>query len=75
MPLGPYFADFACLRLKLVVELDGSQHARQDRLEHDRIRTRYLEGRGFRVLRFWNDDVFHEIESVIDTIFAAMEGR
>ena len=42
---------------------------------HDRIRTRYLEGRGFRVLRFWDDDVFHEIESVIDTIFAAMEGR
>ena len=73
VPLGPYFADFACLGLKLVVELDGSQHARQDRLAHDLARTRYLESRGFRVLRFWNDDVFNDIESVLDTILASME--
>ncbi|MGE3250990.1 MAG: endonuclease domain-containing protein [Hyphomonadaceae bacterium] len=54
-PIGPYFADFCCVPLQIVVELDGSQHAERD--AQDRARTAYLEGRGFLVLRFWNNEI------------------
>jgi very-short-patch-repair endonuclease len=60
--LGPYIADFVCLERRLVVELDGGQHA--ERAEQDRQRTRWLEGQGFRVLRFWNHEVLRDWEAV-----------
>jgi very-short-patch-repair endonuclease len=53
-PIGPYVADFVCFQDKLVIELDGSQHAMPENLAGDRMRTEFLEGEGFRVLRFWN---------------------
>lgn len=65
--IGPYIADFLCAEAKLVVELDGSQHADSAR---DRIRDIDLHQRGFRILRFWNDDVLHDIDEVCDTIIA-----
>jgi very-short-patch-repair endonuclease len=71
-PIGPYFADFACREAKLVVELDGSQHAESER---DQIRDAFLRERGYRVLRFWNHDIMREINSVLDTIFAALGPR
>ncbi|MGB3389576.1 MAG: DUF559 domain-containing protein [Pseudaminobacter sp.] len=67
VPIGCYIADFACLEAKLVVEIDGSQHT--DSL-HDEIRTNKLKSRGFRVLRFWNDEVMRELDAVCDTIIA-----
>ncbi|WP_442578231.1 endonuclease domain-containing protein [Mesorhizobium sp. ASY16-5R] len=67
VPIGPYVADFACLEAKLIVELDGCQHAGEVR---DDIRTVELTARGFRVLRFWNDDVLRELDSTCDTIIA-----
>ena len=67
VPIGIYVADFACLEAKLIVELDGSQHAES---MHDRVRDADLKARGFRVLRFWNDDVLRELDSVCDTIIA-----
>jgi very-short-patch-repair endonuclease len=67
VPIGPYVADFACLEAKLIVELDGSQHAGEVR---DDIRTAELTARGFRVLRFWNDEVLRELDSTCDTIIA-----
>lgn len=54
-PVGPYIVDFACLRPKLVVEVDGGQHQGS---ECDRRRDAYLQSRGFAVLRFWNEDVW-----------------
>ena len=54
VPVGKYVADFACLEARLIVEIDGSQHADSD---SDQARKTELEARGFRVLRFWNDDV------------------
>jgi|SRR5579884_2001204 len=66
MPIGPYFADFACFSEKLVIELDGSQHA--SAATYDDVRTRFIEARGFRVLRFWNGDVLSNTDGVLETI-------
>ena len=67
VPIGPYIADFVCLDAHLVVEIDGSQHAE---LDHDAVRDAELKRRGFRVLRFWNDDVLKDIDGVCGTIIA-----
>lgn len=64
--LGPYFADFACPEKRLVVELDGGQHA--DRFEQDAERSAYLRDQGFTVLRFWNDQVLLESDAVLEEI-------
>ena len=66
-PVGRFVADFLCAEAMLIVEIDGSQHADS---EHDRLRDAELKARGFRVLRFWNDDVLREMDSVCDTIIA-----
>ncbi len=71
-PIGPYFADFACHRTRLVVEIDGEQHGFDDERLRDEARTRFLEARGYRVLRFWNHEVLRNLESVVDTICAAL---
>ena len=65
-PIGPYVADFVCLEQQLVIELDGGQHAGQ--LLYDNKRTEYLEYFGFRVLRFWNHDVFAQFEVVLEQL-------
>ena len=64
--LGPYVVDFVCLVKKLVIEIDGGQHA--DRAEYDAGRTAALEAKGFRVIRFWNNDVVDNFEGVVQTI-------
>jgi very-short-patch-repair endonuclease len=56
-PIGPYFADFACLELDLIVELDGSQHDIAAGRHGDAVRDGYLASRGFVVLRLWDNDV------------------
>jgi very-short-patch-repair endonuclease len=61
-PIGPYIADFVCYEAKLVFELDGGQHA--ERVEHDAERTRWFEGEGFRVVRFWNHEVLTDWDTV-----------
>lgn len=66
--IGPYVADFAWLSARLVVELDGGQHA-EDRVAHDRARDAWLNERGFRVLRFWNCDVVESLPAVAEAIF------
>jgi adenine-specific DNA-methyltransferase len=76
--IGSYICDFACPEAGLVIELDGSQHV--DAAAYDERRDRFLRARGFRVLRFWNNLVLTETESVMETIFEAihrkeMDGR
>ena len=70
--IGRYIADFACRSQKLIVEIDGSQHVEN---AHDGRRTRFLNGQGYSVLRFWNDEVMFERVAVLDTIVAVLEGR
>ena len=65
-PLGLYVVDFVCYEAKLIIELDGGQHAEQQ--EADAERTRWLESRGFRVVRFWNNDVLANIAGVMQAI-------
>ena len=71
-PIGPYFADFACRETKLIVELDGSQHIDS---AHDATRDAFLLSQGYSVLRFWSDDALAAIDSVCETILAALEGK
>lgn len=72
-PIGSYIADFACLEHRLVIELDGGQHA--ENATYDESRTRYMEAQGLRVLRFWNDEVLVQTEAVLDRIrLAAGDG-
>ncbi len=71
VPIGPYIVDFACLSLKLIIELDGGQHA--DRAAQDEQRSEYLRAQGFRVLRFWNNDVLGNTDGVLEMIKRAVE--
>jgi very-short-patch-repair endonuclease len=74
VPVGPYVADFACLAARLIIELDGSQHDDELGKARDEIRTRWLESEGYRVLRFWNNDLTDNLDSVLETIYAALYG-
>lgn len=69
--IGNYIPDFCCPKAKLVIELDGSQHLGQ--AEYDAERTRYLEAQGYKVIRFWNNDVMNNIEGVMLAILYALE--
>lgn len=71
VPICRYVADFACFEAKLVVELDGSQHAGSLR---DKLRDAELARRGFEVLRFWNRDLFLERDAVLNAIVVAVDG-
>ena len=68
LPIGGYIVDFACPEHKIIVELDGSQHANDDAVDYDRQRTARLEQSGWTVLRFWNDDVLKDIDNVCQHI-------
>jgi very-short-patch-repair endonuclease len=72
-PVGPYFADFCCRERKLIIELDGATHSTDAELEHDARRTRFFESQNYRVIRFTNADVYDDIESVTNTILAALD--
>ena len=67
--LGRYIVDFVSHGLKLIVEVDGGQHAEQER--RDAVRTRFLESEGYRVLRFWNNEVLGNVDGVLEMIQSA----
>ena len=71
-PIGPYIVDFICLEQKLVIELDGGQHA--DAVEYDEARTAWLAASGYHVLRFWNNEVLRNIAGVLEAILEALGG-
>ncbi len=72
-PIGDYIGDFVCLRARLVVELDGETHGDEDRQRRDAIRTETLQRAGYRVRRFWNDEVFTNIDGVTEEIWNALQ--
>ena len=72
MPIGPYIVDFVCLEDKLIIEVDGGQHTQN--AEYDAERTTWLESQGFRVIRFWNNQVLEETEAVGEAILDAIGG-
>ena len=71
--LETYIVDFCCHAARLIVEVDGATHSTLQGILKDQRRTRYLESIGYHVLRVTNDDVFSDIESVMDTIYAALQ--
>ena len=73
LPIGPYFADFACRERKLVVEVDGATHGTENEVHYDERRTRFLEEQGWTVLRVQNMDVFTARTAVCDTILLSLE--
>jgi len=68
-PIGPYVVDFVHLGAKVIVEADGGQH---NESESDEVRDTWLRGQGFKVLRFWNDQILQSTDSVLDVIWAAV---
>jgi very-short-patch-repair endonuclease len=71
-PIGKYIVDFACFEKKLIIEVDGSHHTEQ--LAYDIERSAWLEKEGFRILRFWDNEVLEEVESVKEVIVNALSG-
>jgi very-short-patch-repair endonuclease len=70
VPIGPYIADFCCLKAKLIVEVDGNQHGFDEGLSKDAKRTAYLVSQGFSVLRFSNREVMTEMNGVLEAIYS-----
>jgi agmatine deiminase len=71
-PIGGFIVDFCCLEGMLIIELDGGQHLEQEATDEER--TKYLNSVGFRVLRFWNDDVLMKTDDVLEEILRVLEG-
>jgi isoleucyl-tRNA synthetase/very-short-patch-repair endonuclease len=74
-PIGNFITDFCCIEKKLVVELDGSQHNDEEFLKYDAARSAFLNDAGYTVIRFWNNQVFEHIESVVETVLSVLEGK
>ncbi|HXV82037.1 MAG TPA: DUF559 domain-containing protein [Candidatus Binatia bacterium] len=70
-PLGRYIVDFVCLEKRLVIEVDGGQHAKQATLDAER--DKWLRDEGFVVLRFWNNDVLKNIDAVKEQVYKTLE--
>jgi very-short-patch-repair endonuclease len=66
--IGPFIADFVCRDRKLIVEIDGATHGQEHEVAYDKRRTKYLEVQGFRVIRFYNIDIFKALPDVCDEI-------
>ncbi|OFZ69486.1 MAG: DNA (cytosine-5-)-methyltransferase [Betaproteobacteria bacterium RBG_16_58_11] len=65
-PMGSYIVDFVCVEHRLIIELDGGQHA--DDVTYDQHRDAWLRGQGYTVLRFWNNDVMQQLDGVLEQI-------
>ena len=72
-PIGRFIVDFVCFEARLVVELDGGQHAQH--LVQDEVRTQWLQSQGFKVLRFWNDEALCDVQGVLEEILRALQAR
>lgn len=69
--IGQYIVDFVCLEKMLVIECDGGQHT----IERDRERTAFLRQKGYKILRFWNNDILGNLEGVYDVIMRALDAE
>jgi very-short-patch-repair endonuclease len=71
-PIGAIIVDFCCRERRLVIELDGSQHGEAAGIAADEERTSLISARGYRVIRFWNDDILKNLDSVLEQIFTEL---
>ena len=68
-PIGSYIVDFICREKSLIIEIDGGQHNESSIKGYDRARTLYLESKGYKVIRFWNNEIDDNIDAVLEKIF------
>ena len=73
--IGNYIADFVCYGAKIIVEIDGGGHNTYDKINADNIRTQYLEGLGFKVIRFWNNEIQSNIDGVCELLLKELKSR
>ena len=64
-PIGDYIVDFICKEAKIIIEVDGGQHNEPENIEYDKTRTEYLNNLGYKVVRFWNNEIYENIEGVV----------
>ena len=64
-PIGDYIVDFICKEAKIIIEIDGGQHNEPKNIEYDKTRTEYLNTLGYKVIRFWNNEIYENIEGVV----------
>ena len=69
VPIGNYVADFVCEIHNVIIELDGGQHNASENIEKDKLRTEFLENKGYKVLRFWNNEVDNNLDGVCEVIY------
>jgi len=72
--MGRYVADFACMAGRLIIEVDGSQHADPEHFEADRVRTAWFRSQGYRVIRFLNNEITENIDGVLEAIYVELYG-
>lgn len=66
--IGNYIADFVCINPKLIIEIDGGQHNEPENINNDEVRTNYFNKEGYKVIRFWNNEVIDNIDGVFEVI-------
>lgn len=69
VPIGNYIADFVCKEQKLIIELDGSGHLKKEQIKHDLKRQQFLESEGYKIVRFFNTDIFNNLDNVLESIY------
>ncbi|MGQ0672314.1 MAG: endonuclease domain-containing protein [Hyphomicrobium sp.] len=74
-PIGAFIADFVCLEKCLIIEVDGAHHAEPAQVVHDAKRSRWLEARGYQILRFWSNEIAGNLDGVLDTIWNELQER
>ncbi|MFB3059465.1 MAG: endonuclease domain-containing protein [Gammaproteobacteria bacterium] len=73
LPIGRFIVDFACAELRIIVEIDGGQHA--EKIHYDLGRTRFLQSKGYQVVRYWNNEVLGNIEGVLEALTLTLSQR
>ncbi len=73
VPVGPFVADFACVEVRLIVEVDGATHAEDQEIAYDRRRTQFLEQQGWRVWRVLNTDIYEGLDGVLELLLLELE--
>lgn len=73
VPIGNYIVDFSCAEKKLIIEIDGGQHNTETEIIYDKKRTEYLEKQGYKVIRFWNNEIDNNIEGVYSIILEQLQ--
>ena len=73
VPIGKYIVDFICFDKRVIIELDGSGHCEDEQYKYDRARDEFFKSQGYRVLRFFNNELSNSMEEVLDVIYKAVQ--